>query len=93
MLNGDYYTKNLLEPTKILYDFSEIILPKEFYDSSYFISLNHKKSRFFKNCAYAKKLIIFLGSKDKVNLEFFYYIHPIGIDFDSLSDLIKKIKE
>ena len=90
MLNGDFYTKEQLEPIRIIYDFTEEELQKEYYDSAYYIPIEHENLDDFEDCAYAKKLIFFLGSKDGINLDYFYYIHPIGIDFEHLENLIKK---
>lgn len=61
LLNGVFYTENLLSPSRILYDFAEIDLPENFFDSAYYICINNKKNQFWHNefDAFAKELIIF----------------------------------
>lgn len=95
LLNGVFYTENLLSPSRILYDFAEIDLPENFFDSAYYICINNKKNQFWHNefDAFAKELIIFLGSNDGYNLDYFYYIAPPNVDYNDIEKTIKKITE
>lgn len=94
LLNGKYYRENLLSATRILYDFSEEEMPDEYYDSSYHISGEYDKTEacIEEKIAYAKELIIFLGSKDRKNLDYFYYICPCVNNVEKVINLVRKIK-
>ncbi len=93
LLHGVFYTENLLSPSRILYDFAEIDLPEKFFDSAYYVCIKNKKNQFWHSDfdAFAKELIIFLGSKDGSHLDYFYYIAPPNVDYSHVEKIIKKI--